>query len=252
MKGFIRCDTDLMLSGWFTSIFCHLTWHQNLRPVLVDYFGTYCSCSVQLRFVSVLNRAEPPRVREMCHLCYPISVLPSLQLGPDVCSLQQQSPHHHHLHPQPPSSPPTLHPILILNCSSVSFYSPSATCASRQVCARGWLGARRAVEHHGAAGAADGSSIGAALPEPGAPGQGRWHRPQVLLCRSCLCHRQPGPPGEPLTAACAWQLENLYPTPLRNKLIIQDLNYGSVLEYMFVMSVSEVFQSDVYIRTEGE
>lgn len=88
LKSFIRCDTDLTLSGWFTSIFWRLTWHQNISPVLVDYFGTYCSCSVPWS-LSVLNRAEPYWVRETCHFCYPISAVPCLQLGPDVCSLQQ-------------------------------------------------------------------------------------------------------------------------------------------------------------------
>lgn len=98
---------DLLLSGWFTSIFCYLTWHENLSPVLVDYFGRYCSCSVQLWLVSVLNRAEPSTVREMCHFCPPISALPCLLLAPDVCSLQQRSPYYHQLHPLTTQFSPT-------------------------------------------------------------------------------------------------------------------------------------------------
>lgn len=74
---------------------------------------------MQLRFVSVLNRAEPYRFREMCHFCYPISVPPSLQLGPDVCSLQQWLPYQ--LHPlttqfslPPPNFNPYLHFCVLL------------------------------------------------------------------------------------------------------------------------------------------
>lgn len=57
--------------------------------------------------------------------------------------------------------------------------------------------------------------------------------------------------GAPENSLCM-ELENLYPTPLRNKHIIQDLNYRRMLEYMFVVAVRGVFQSDAYIRTEGE
>lgn len=57
--------------------------------------------------------------------------------------------------------------------------------------------------------------------------------------------------GKPLKIACVQCFENLYPTPLQNKDIIQDVNCHSMLKYMFIMSVREVFQNYVYSRAEG-
>lgn len=147
-------------------------------------------------------------------------------LSPAVSSLN------HPVHPH--------HPILIHNCFSV-FTFLYACIQKRWPMADGWWAA----------------CPGRVQQEPGGQQRSGRHGQLEQSCRSCpQCVSALGQAAgsclwEALRTACVRQFENLYPTPLQNKDIIQACNYRGMLKYMFIMSVKEVFQNYVYSRTEG-